>query len=340
MRGGVLQLHRWGVLEALREAGTPRVGRTFFHYGDEIVDVEIRPRDGVDGLYAPRRKVIDPVLVDAAERAGVEVVFGARLAQLHHDAEGRVCGVTIELEGERACAIECGIVIGADGVRSTLAELVGATCYAKAEHTTALIYSYWAGVGLEGYHWYYRTLADAPAVSAGAIATNGGTCVFAAMAPGRFHEHLRHDLAAGHHAVIEQCDPQLARALERAERVDRYRAFAGQHGYLRQSWGPGWALVGDAGYFKDPITAHGITDALVDAEQLADAVIAGGDAALANYQAERDARARPLFEVTDAVASLTWDLPSLQRLHGALSDAMKRETAALTNRDHVNRDHA
>jgi 2-polyprenyl-6-methoxyphenol hydroxylase-like FAD-dependent oxidoreductase len=334
MRGGVLLLHRWGVLEALREAGTPKVARTYFHYGDDIVDVEIRPRDGIDGLYAPRRKVIDPILAAAAVAAGVELIYGARLVELARDGEGRVCGVGIELEGERRVEVACGIVIGADGVRSTVARLVGAAPYVAATHTTSLIYSYFAGVELDGYHWYYRTLPAAAAVSAGAIATNGGTCVFAATTPERFAA-LRHDLAAAHGSVLAQCDAALARAVARAERVDRYRAFAGLPGFLRPAWGPGWALVGDAGYFKDPITAHGITDALVDAQQLADAVARGSEAALAHYQAERDARGRPLFEVTDAVASLTWDIPSLQQLHASLSEVMKRETAALTNRAHA-----
>ena len=68
---------------------------------------------------------------------------------------------------------------------------------------------------------------------------------------------------------------------------------------MRRAWGPGWALVGDAGYFKDPITAHGITDALRDAELLARAIVRGTDGALAGYQAARDARRSALFEVTD-----------------------------------------
>ena len=104
-----------------------------------------------------------------------------------------------------------------------------------------------------------------------------------------------------------------------------HRAFPGQAGYFRQSFGPGWALVGDAGYFKDPITAHGITDALIDAEALARAVARGGQDALADYQRARDERALGLFEITDEVASFDWDLASVRELHLALSREMKRE---------------
>jgi flavin-dependent dehydrogenase len=77
---------------------------------------------------------------------------------------------------------------------------------------------------------------------------------------------------------------------------------------MRQSHGSGWALVGDAGYFKDPLTAHGITDALRDAELLAGAIADGRPGALAAYQQERDALSRALFEITDSIASFRWDL--------------------------------
>ena len=88
--------------------------------------------------------------------------------------------------------------------------------------------------------------------------------------------------------------------------------------------------MGDAGYFKDPITAHGITDALIDAELLAIAAADGTERAFAAYQAARDERATRLFDVTDAVASFDWDLPTVQRLHRALSDEMKKETLGVS----------
>ena len=126
--------------------------------------------------------------------------------------------------------------------------------------------------------------------------------------------------------MLRECDPDLATVVEAADRAERYRGFAGQVGFFRQSSGPGWALIGDAGYFKDPITAHGMTDALIDAELLARAAAEGTERALANYQLARDARATGLFDVTDAIASFDWDLAKVQRLHRSLSDEMKNET--------------
>ena len=107
--------------------------------------------------------------------------------------------------------------------------------------------------------------------------------------------------------------------------MSRPVGFAGEPGYLRASYGPGWALVGDAGYLKDPITAHGITDALRDAEILARAVLEGGTAALARYQETRDALSLPLLRITDAIAGLDWNFTQVQELHLELNRTMKAE---------------
>jgi flavin-dependent dehydrogenase len=175
---------------------------------------------------------------------------------------------------------------------------------------------------MSGYHWHY-----VPGASVGLIPTNDGeTLVFVAAAGRRFMEELRFDLAAGFATIVREAAPPVAAAISAAP-VARYHGFAGRRGFLRRAWGPGWALVGDAGYFKDPITAHGITDALRDAEGLARAVLSGTDAALASYQAIRDALSMRLFTITDEIASFDWDLPRLQTLHKALSDEMAREVS-------------
>jgi len=323
MRAGVLQLHHWGVLEGVERCGTPVVRSTTFHYGDEVVAIELKPRDGVAGLYAPRRSIIDRLLVEAAREAGVDVVHGVTVSDLMRSPDGRVRGVVVKDTDGGTVEVAADLVVGADGMRSTVAELVKATPYHHGRHTTAVIFSYFADVALDGYHWYYR-----PGVSVGSIPSNDGlTCVFAAIPPRRFHDQLRFDVAAGHRQVLHECSAALADAVQEGKRAERYRGFAGLVGYVRQSCGPGWALVGDAGYFKDPLTAHGMTDALIDAELLARAVADGSSDALEGYQRARDARSLAFFELTDAIASFEWDLPALQAMHRALSEEMKREAA-------------
>jgi flavin-dependent dehydrogenase len=149
--------------------------------------------------------------------------------------------------------------------------------------------------------------------------------VFAAMSDRRFLERERFDLEAGFERVVRESSPRLADEVATAQRVTALRGFAGTVGYFRQSWGPGWALVGDAGYFKDPITAHGITDALRDAELLARAIGEGGEDALAAYQEQRDAVSRELFEATDTIASYDWTMEEVQELHLRMSKSMGPE---------------
>ena len=326
MRAGVVQLSRWGILEELKAAGTPVVRSTTFHYGDEVVAVQIKPQHDMEGLYAPRRTVIDRLLVDAATKAGAEIAFETQLVDLVRTDDGRVAGVILKDGHDRERRVSAELVIGADGVHSTVARLVGAECYRTGRHATGVVFSYWSGLELDGYHWYYT-----PGLSAGAIPTNDGqTCVFASVPQVRFHDTMKHGAEGGHRQVLTECAPDLAAAVEQSERAEKYRGFSGEVGFFRQSFGPGWALIGDAGYFKDPLTAHGITDAFIDAELLAQAVTVGTAAAFAGYQGARDELAIGHFEVTDAVASFEWDLPRVQQLHRALSDEMKKESIAVS----------
>jgi flavin-dependent dehydrogenase len=326
MRGGVLQLHRWGLLPRLAALGTPAVRSTLFQYAEELVEVAIRPADGVDALYAPRRTVLDSMLVDAAWGSGAEIRHGHTLVDLLRRADGRVSGAVLTDPAGRRVEVLADLVVGADGVGSTVARLVEAPVLRAGRHATAVIYGYWPGLERPAaYHWLYRKDA-----SAGAIPTNGGLhCVFVAVPPARFRDALRHDIAAGYHQVLAEVSPALADSVAASRPEGRLWALAGRRGFLRRPYGPGWALVGDAGYYKDPLTAHGITDALRDAELLAAAAVRGTEAAFSDYAATRDALSLPLFAATDAIASFDWDLEEVKRLHHALNKAMKPEVEHL-----------
>ena len=137
----------------------------------------------------------------------------------------------------------------------------------------AVVYGYWSGVDTDGYEWVYR-----PGAAAGLIPTNDGlTCVFAGSTPARIGRGGRAVLEA----VVRRASPSVADRIAAGTAPAGVRSFAGHPGYLRRAWGPGWALVGDAGYWKDPISAHGLTDALRDAELLARAIVSSvsGDVA-------------------------------------------------------------
>lgn len=331
MRAGVVQLSRWGLLDRIRASGTPRIEKTTFHYDGAPLEVRIKPRDGVDALYAPRRTVLDPILADAAAAAGADVAYHVRLVDVTRDARGRIDGVVVEGGDRVQRTITARLVVGADGLHSTLARRVGALPYQTGAHVTAVIYTLVHGLAPDGYHWHY-----AGAASVGQIPTTGGdVLVFVSMPRERFMRELRFDLEASFYRLLREVAPSLEAAVRVLGPGAPFRGFAGHEGVVRQAWGPGWALVGDAGYFKDPLTAHGITDALRDAELLARAVERGTDGALADYQSLRDELSMRLFRITDEIASFGWSMARLQTLHKSMSEEMAREARYLCDLDAV-----
>jgi flavin-dependent dehydrogenase len=326
MRPAVLLLHRWGLTDRLHEQGTPPIKKTSFVYTDERgsdeIEVDIRPRLGVDSLYAPRRTVLDRVLVDAARDAGAEVRHGVQMLELLRDDGRRVSGVRLRDEHGNIRAVRSGLVIGADGRRSAVARLAGSTPYVIGGYTTSCAYGYFRNLPVNGNRWYYRT-----GMGAGTIPTNGSeTCVFAA-ASNRFASGSAAERGRSFRHVVEHVAPNTGSALSSAQLVGKLHFFPGMRGFLRQPWGDGWALVGDAGYMTDPITAHGITNALRDAQLLACTIAEGRS--LADYQAVRDDLSLRFFEISDRIASFEWDIPTVQQYHKMMSQEMIREEEAL-----------
>ena len=270
-----------GVLPAIIEAGTPAVRSTRFAYPTQDVTIPIEPRHGVGALYSPRRVLLDRLLVDAASKSGAEFSFQSKATGLARDADGRVRGLAVEAP-QGAIAVRADLVIGADGLHSAIARWVNAPEILTGRHATAVLYSYWQGVSSAGYEWHYT-----PHASVGSIPTNDGAhCVFVSFPA----EHLASARGTNATDTYEQSLRQfesLSPLLSNAQRVEPVKGFGGHRGFMRRSTGPGWALVGDAGYFKDPLTAHGITDALRDAEMLARAVIGASDGAFGEYETIR-----------------------------------------------------
>jgi flavin-dependent dehydrogenase len=325
LRGAMVQLVRWGLADRVRQTGVALVRQTTFDYGGEAHPIEISPRDGVSWLAAPRRTVLDALLVDAARDAGATVLHGPRVTGLLRGPDGRVLGVELEGRDGSRRQIRAGVVVGADGAHSTVASLVHAEPYRLGAHAAGVVYGYWSGVGAGGYEWLFSGRA-----AVGVIPTNdGAVCVFAGCPAARFLDEIRRDLEIGYFRLLGEVSPPLMHAAASARLLGRLRGFAGEPGWMRQSHGRGWALVGDAGYFKDPITAHGISDALRDAELLARALLTGAERALADYQHERDALSHALFDITDEVASFSWTLGRLEALHKQMSRELNRESAYL-----------
>jgi flavin-dependent dehydrogenase len=305
------------------------VRRVVFHYGDEPVPIDLP-----DALYAPRRTVFDRILVAAATEAGAQFRFGVRVEDILRDEVGRVVGVRGRSRDGGVVTARAPITIGADGRNSLLARRVNATVTRATNTRSAVLFGYWTGVEAAGYEWCFN-----PGTTGGLIPTNHGqVCVWAGMPPERFDE-LRTDREAAVHAILAETTPDVARRVAKGRNTGPIRGFPGQAGEMRRPWGPGWALVGDAGYFKDALTAHGMSDALRDAELLAralDTVFAGHASeadALSEYERVRDDLSVEFFDATTRVAAYDWNLRQAQALHMAISAAMQREAKFLSSLD-------
>jgi menaquinone-9 beta-reductase len=239
-----------------------------------------------------------------------------------------VCG---RASGRAPFTATARVVVGADGRGSRVAACVDPVVTRRGTAASGFVFGYWRGVATEGYEWCFR-----PGSSAGLIPTNDGqTCVFAGIPADRFTAVFQPDLEAGLRRVLHRTNRQIAERVEAGTQVGRIRGFPGIRGWLRRPHGAGWALVGDAGYYKDPTTAHGMTDAFRDAELLAralDRCLSGADhwgAALTDYEALRDRLSIPLFDATDAIATFRWDLDEVQQHHLSMSAAIDDEVEAL-----------
>jgi flavin-dependent dehydrogenase len=335
MRAGVLQLSRWGLLSQVVAADTPAIDNTLFHYGNGgSVRVSVRRSSGVDALYAPRRYLLDRILVDAAAEAGADVLHETTVTALLRDADGRVTGVRGGGRAGHAMELAASITVGADGIRSTVAHQARAAVVRHGRSCSAILYRYVSGMSVDGYEWAYGLGA-----AAGLIPTNKGeTCVFVSTSPQHMRNVRRMGIEHAFSVLLARAAPALLDPVLAAARSGRIHGWAGTPGYVRQSWGSGWVLVGDAGYFKDPITTHGMTDALRDAELLADRLVesmAGAlpaSVAFARYQATRERLSSEHFAATDDVAAYDWDTDGVQALLRRVSSAMNDEVKYLQAR--------
>ena len=326
MRGSVLLMSQWGVLEHIVAAGTPAIRQTKFHYGADTMTVTLKPTMGVDALFAPRRTILDSALVDAAAEAGAEVRFGVTVTGLLRDRTGRVTGISGHDRTGATVTARSWLTVGADGTKSVVARESGAATSRVGTGAGAIVYGYWSDLAVDGYEWFYR-----PGYSAGMIPTNAGeVCVFAGVGAADFTDFMNGDLDGAYHRMLEAATGGAGGRLAAARSPDRLRTWVGRPSFIRQAHGAGWALVGDAGFFLDPLSTHGITDALRDAELLARSLAEssrsdGLGTALARFAGDRDLVAGSLFGIVDRIASYRWDLAELRRSLLELSSAMSEE---------------
>jgi flavin-dependent dehydrogenase len=265
---GVARLKRWGLLERVVASNCPPVLRQKLDFGPFALVGSPPPADGVAEGYAPRRRILDQILVEAAVAAGAELREHFSVKELVTDGE-RVAGIRGRAAGGATVTEKARIVIGADGLRSLVARTVQAATYQVRPTLTCAYYSYWGGVPIQDAELYPRP--DRMVIAA---PTNDGQVIAIIYWPNAAFHEVRSDIEGNFLKALDLA-PGLAERVRSGKRTEPFRGTAQLPNLYRKPYGPGWALVGDAGYHKDPITAQGISDAFRDTELLAGAIHEG-----------------------------------------------------------------
>jgi 2-polyprenyl-6-methoxyphenol hydroxylase-like FAD-dependent oxidoreductase len=313
----VAALARWGLLERLVATGCPPIHTYTFDFGPFVIAGS--PGTSAAPLaYCPRRTILDKLLIDAAAEAGVEVRERVTVDQLIVE-EDRVIGVKARAQDGTSFIEHAQVVVGADGRHSLVAETGKPEHYKERAPFIAGYYAYWSGLPMDGrFETYIRQncgFAAAP--------THDGLTLVVAGWPFADFQAGKKDIEGTYLNVLAQA-PDFAKRLQNAKRESRF-AGTGVPNYFRKPYGPGWALVGDAGYLKDFITAQGINDAFRDAERCAMALSeyfqgsCSYDDAMRAYQRERDEHVTPMYEFTCQLASLKPPPREMQHLFAAIA---------------------
>lgn len=316
---GVAKLHRWGLLDKVIASGCPPVERQVFDVGPFALAGSPPPADGVTTGYAPRRTILDKILIDAAVEAGAEVREHFAVEKIVTDGD-RVTGIRGRSQRGSLVEEKARIVIGADGMHSMIARMVNASTYNEQPAYACTYYTYWGDVPMSGVELYprpERMVVGGP--------TNDGLTMIIIYWPRTAFSQVRADIEGEYLRALDMI-PSFAERVRAGARAEKFRGSGELQGFFRRPFGPGWALVGDAGYHKDPITAQGITDGFRDAELLADAIddsFTGrlpGDEALAGYEQKRNEAVMPMYQLTCELAKLEPPRPEMQSLFAALRD--------------------
>jgi flavin-dependent dehydrogenase len=320
---GIAALTRWGLLGDVVATGCPPIETYALDFGPITIAGTPRPEDGISNAYAPRRTVLDKILVDAADRAGAEVREGFAVDDLIVE-DGAVVGIRGHDENRRVVLERASVVIGADGRNSHIAKLLRPERYYEKPLLQWSSYTYWSDLPVDGMQTVIR-----PDRGWAAMPTNDGLTLLVVGWPNSEASAFKADVEGNYLKTLDLV-PEIA---ERVRGATREAPFAGAAApnYFCKPYGPGWVLVGDAGYSKDSITAQGISDGFRDAERVTAALVdvfehgRSFEQTMAAYQATRDAHALPIYEFTTQLATLEVPPPEMQHLLAAVhgnQDAM------------------
>jgi 2-polyprenyl-6-methoxyphenol hydroxylase-like FAD-dependent oxidoreductase len=306
-QGGVALLKRWGLLDRVAASNCPPMEIFNLDMGEFVLRGNAPASDGVLAAYAPRRYVLDKILLEAAIEAGAEFREGCSVLELLSDGDS-VTGVRFSDKNGAEYRENAKMVIGADGRNSTVARSVEAPSFDEQSKLQGTFYAYFSDFPLNEMEFYSR-----PGRMVYGWSTNDGLSTVGICARYDDFRSLNRDPEQNFYDELRELAPAFCERAQSAKRETRWLSGATRN-FRRKPWGSGWALVGDAGLTMDPITASGISNAMRDGELLANAVHDGfsGSApmadALAGFERTRDEASMPLYEFTLQMGRL--DVPT------------------------------
>jgi 2-polyprenyl-6-methoxyphenol hydroxylase-like FAD-dependent oxidoreductase len=270
---GIASLARMGVFDRLLSTGAPLINFAEMRVEDirKRVDWPTRPGDP-GGAMAVRRPVLDTILIEEAQNAGADVRTATKVTGLVFE-DGRVKGVRVASRDGQEKELLAALVVGADGRGSTVGDLVGARRYNVTRSERIFYWTYYENVAAPAHTTWFQRWDEELAIG---FPCDNGTFLVGVGPPLDRLPQFNDDAQKAFDAHVAACGA-LADLVNSpgVKRIDRLHRMTNVDGFLRESAGPGWALVGDAGHFKDPTPAQGITDALRQVDRLAPAIVAG-----------------------------------------------------------------
>jgi flavin-dependent dehydrogenase len=311
-------LQRWGLYEEALATGCPPVNRLRFDLNGLVLEGWDGPLEGVNQMVNLRRSVLDDILVRAAKDAGADVREGFSVDELI--IENGICrGIRGRDAGGKAVEARATIVIGADGRHSRIAATMGVDEYLYKAPSTFTYYTYFRGLEMDG----RMELYDREVTTIVVQPTTDGLTMVAVMQPIAGFREFRADIEANYDRAIALV-PELHDRIATATRAERFYGSVDVPNGVRVPYGPGFALVGDAGLHHDPMLGQGITNAFTSVELLVPALDRGlrgdvpMDEALREYHEARDAAILPMFDLICGFISYEPMPPEVEAAFGAL----------------------
>jgi 2-polyprenyl-6-methoxyphenol hydroxylase-like FAD-dependent oxidoreductase len=283
---GVSMLDRWGILDSIIASGCPRLENVTYCVQDVLMHGPVATLGNIDATYAPRRQILDQILINAAVQAGAEFRAGCSLSAVLSEND-RVAGVRLNSNNGGEIVEQTRLLVGADGMRSRVAELVHAPTVIEDPRLSCVYYTGWTRISCG------LSIREQPGSSIGTVPTHDDVTLILTYFPQDSFTAIKSDPLRAHLDSIKATAPDLFDEVSGSEQAVRLHGTGDQRNFFRKAHGPGWVLVGDAGHHLDSITARGITNAFVQADMLSGEIKGdlaneqNVDAALSHFEARR-----------------------------------------------------